>query len=106
MREHGILFDSSIDCAFAIPVWLKLPGCYSLLPKYYHPCTLSPHSFPRTYCENLNKQVSGTELADKSLEEVVVAAWNGGRPMLCFNNAAQVSEGRSLWGEGRGGGEN
>ena len=65
--------------------------------------TLFPHSFPRTYCENLNKQVSGTELAEKSLEEVVVAAWNGGKPLLCFNNAAQASEGSSLWGEGRGG---
>ena len=68
-------------------------GCrYSLLSKYYHPHTLSP-LFPRTYCEKLNKQVSGTELAEKSLEEVVVAAWNGGKPLLCFNNAAQASEG-------------
>ena len=45
----------------------------------------------RTYCENLNKQVAGTDLEKKSLKDVVVAAWNGGKTLPSFNNAAQAS---------------
>jgi hypothetical protein len=39
----------------------------------------------------LNKQVAGTDLEKKSLKEVVVAAWNGGKTLPYFNNAAQAS---------------
>jgi Fe-Mn family superoxide dismutase len=38
----------------------------------------------------MNKQIAGTPLEGKSLEEVVLASWNGGAPTPVFNNAAQV----------------
>jgi Fe-Mn family superoxide dismutase len=39
----------------------------------------------------MNKQIAGTELEGKSLEEIVMASWNNGSPTPVFNNAAQVS---------------
>jgi Fe-Mn family superoxide dismutase len=38
----------------------------------------------------MNKQIAGTELEGKSLEEIVMASWNNGSPTPVFNNAAQV----------------
>jgi hypothetical protein len=38
----------------------------------------------------MNKQIAGTDLEGKSLEEIVLASWNGGKPTPVFNNAAQV----------------
>lgn len=38
----------------------------------------------------MNKQIAGTDLEGKSLEEIVLASWNGGNPTPVFNNAAQV----------------
>jgi len=50
----------------------------------------------RAYCDNLNGQIAGTDLDGKTLEEIVLATWNGGKPTAAFNNAAQVSWGG--WG--------
>jgi len=44
----------------------------------------------RTYVENLKKQVVGTELDGKSLEEIIVTAYNKGDILPAFNNAAQA----------------
>ncbi len=44
----------------------------------------------RAYVDNMNKQIAGTELEGKTLEEIVLASWNGGSPTPVFNNAAQV----------------
>jgi superoxide dismutase len=44
----------------------------------------------RAYVDNMNKQIAGTELEGKSLEEIVMASWNNGSPTPVFNNAAQV----------------
>lgn len=44
----------------------------------------------RAYVDNMNKQIAGTELEGKSLEEIVLASWNKGNPTPVFNNAAQV----------------
>lgn len=38
----------------------------------------------------MNKQIAGTDLEGKSLEEIVLASWNKGNPTPVFNNAAQV----------------
>lgn len=46
----------------------------------------------------MNKQIAGTDLEGKSLEEIVMASWNGGKPTPVFNNAAQVQA------QGRGAG--
>lgn len=51
----------------------------------------------RAYVDNMNKQIAGTELENKSLEEIVLASWNNGNPTPVFNNAAQVRATR-LWG--------
>lgn len=51
----------------------------------------------RAYVDNMNKQIAGTDLDGKSLEEVVVASWNGGSPTPVFNNAAQVWNHTFFW---------
>lgn len=44
----------------------------------------------KTYVENLKKQVVGTELDGKSLEEIIVTSYNKGDILPAFNNAAQA----------------
>jgi Fe-Mn family superoxide dismutase len=44
----------------------------------------------RSYVNNLNKQIEGTELDDMSLDDVVLITYNKGDPLPAFNNAAQV----------------
>lgn len=44
----------------------------------------------RTYVENLNKQIEGTELDGMALEDVILATYNKGNLDTVFNNAAQV----------------
>ncbi|PNH11408.1 Superoxide dismutase [Fe], chloroplastic [Tetrabaena socialis] len=51
----------------------------------------------RAYLDNMAKQIAGTPLEDKSLEEIVVASWNGGNPTPAFNNAAQVWNHTFFW---------
>ncbi|KAG2501256.1 hypothetical protein HYH03_001063 [Edaphochlamys debaryana] len=51
----------------------------------------------RTYVDNMNKQIAGTPLEGKSLEEIVVASWNNGTPSPVFNNAAQVWNHTFFW---------
>jgi hypothetical protein len=38
----------------------------------------------------MNKQIAGSNMESKSLEEVVLESWNNGSPSPVFNNAAQV----------------
>jgi hypothetical protein len=45
----------------------------------------------------MNKQIAGTPLEGKSLEEVVLSSWNGGSPTPVFNNAAQVWNHTFFW---------
>lgn len=56
----------------------------------------------KTYVDNLNKQIDGTEFADKPLEEIVRASSGG-----MFNNAAQVWNHTFYWNclAPKGGGE-
>lgn len=51
----------------------------------------------RAYLDNMNKQIAGTPLDGKSLEEIVVASWNNGTPTPVFNNAAQVWNHTFFW---------
>ena len=44
----------------------------------------------KTYVENLNKQIVGTDLDGLSLEEVVLLSYNRGNMLPAFNNVAQV----------------
>ncbi|KAH8971566.1 hypothetical protein BDL97_02G150200 [Sphagnum fallax] len=43
----------------------------------------------RAYIDNLNKQIDGTDLERKNLEELVKFSYNNGNPQACFNNAGQ-----------------
>jgi len=51
----------------------------------------------RAYVDNLNKQIANTDLASKTLEEIVVASWSGGNPTPAFNNAAQIWNHTFFW---------
>ncbi|KAK1567680.1 hypothetical protein Q3G72_015173 [Acer saccharum] len=44
----------------------------------------------RTYVENLNNQIAGTELDGMSLEDVILVSYNRGDILPPFNNAAQA----------------
>ncbi|WP_016952848.1 superoxide dismutase [Anabaena sp. PCC 7108] len=51
----------------------------------------------KAYVDNLNKLVDGTELADKSLEEVIQIAFKDSAKAGIFNNAAQVWNHSFFW---------
>ena len=44
----------------------------------------------QAYVTNLNKQIAGTELEGKSLDEIMKLGYNNGNPTAYFNNAGQV----------------
>jgi Fe-Mn family superoxide dismutase len=51
----------------------------------------------KAYVDNLNKLTDGTELADKSLEEVIKASFKDASKAGIFNNAAQVWNHTFFW---------
>lgn len=51
----------------------------------------------KAYVDNLNKLVEGTELADKSLEEVIQISFKDSSKAGIFNNAAQVWNHSFFW---------
>lgn len=82
--------------AFELP---SLPYAADALQPQISKDTLDIHwgKHHRTYVDNLNKQVAGTDLENKSLEEVVIASWNNGSPQPSFNNAAQAWNHTFYW---------
>ena len=81
----------------------------------FDPTALDPHISARTfefhhgkhhaaYVGNLNKLIAGTDLAEKSLEEIITAvAGDAGKKGL-FNNAAQVWNHTFFWSSMKPGG--
>lgn len=51
----------------------------------------------RAYVDNLNKQIEGTDLDGKSLEETIIMSYNNGDILPAFNNAAQVWNHDFFW---------
>ncbi|MEW5300053.1 MAG: hypothetical protein WDW38_002884 [Sanguina aurantia] len=51
----------------------------------------------RAYVDNLNKQIANSDMDSKTLEEIVIASWNGGAPTPAFNNAGQVWNHTFYW---------
>ena len=51
----------------------------------------------KAYVDNLNKLIDGTELADKSLEEVIKTSFKDSSKVGIFNNAAQVWNHTFFW---------
>ncbi|XP_057433388.1 superoxide dismutase [Fe], chloroplastic [Lotus japonicus] len=58
----------------------------------------------RAYVDNLNKQIEGTDLDGKSLEELIVIAYNKGDMLPSFNNAAQAWNHEFFWDSMKPGG--
>ncbi len=77
--------------AFELP---PLPYAQDALAPYISAETLEYHygKHHQAYVTNLNKLTEGTDLADKSLEEVIAEADGG-----LFNNAAQVWNHTFYW---------
>lgn len=46
----------------------------------------------RTYVDNLNKQIVGTQLDEFTLEDIILTTYNKGNLLPPFNNAAQVRQ--------------
>lgn len=82
--------------AFELP---PLPYDYSALEPFMSAKTLEFHhdKHHAGYVTNLNNLVKDTELADKSLEEVIKATYNDPSKAGIFNNAAQVWNHTFYW---------
>ncbi|MDR3526755.1 MAG: superoxide dismutase [Rhizomicrobium sp.] len=76
-----------------------LPYAKEALAPYVSAQTLEFHhdKHHAAYVTNTNKFIAGTELADKSLEEIVRAAAAAPDKKALFNNAAQVWNHTFLW---------
>ena len=82
--------------AFELP---PLPYADDALEPDYSARTISFHygKHHKTYVDTLNKLVAGTDLADKSLEDVIVAVAGKPDKQPVFNNAAQVWNHTFFW---------
>lgn len=81
---------------------------FTLSPLPFAPDALEPHisaqtiSFHygkhhQTYIDNLNKFIAGSELENKSLEEIIALSFNQPDKVAIFNNAAQVYNHNFYW---------
>lgn len=78
---------------------LALPYEANALEPYITANTLSFHhgKHHQTYVTNLNNLIQGGELADKTLEEIILAVANKPEKIGIFNNAAQVWNHTFYW---------
>ncbi|HVW65518.1 MAG TPA: superoxide dismutase [Nitrosospira sp.] len=76
-----------------------LPYAENALDPVISANTLSFHygKHHKTYVDNLNKLISGTELADSSLEGIIAATAGNAEKAGIFNNAAQVWNHTFYW---------
>lgn len=81
---------------FVLP---ELPYDQDALAPYISADTLSFHygKHHAGYVKKLNKMVAGTDLADKSLEDVMTATVNDAESAGIFNNAAQIWNHTFYW---------
>jgi len=81
--------------AFTLP---ELPYADTALEPYISANTFSFHhgKHHATYINNLNNLIKDTELANKSLEEIVVTSFKESKTPI-FNNAAQVWNHNFFW---------
>jgi Fe-Mn family superoxide dismutase len=77
----------------------SLPYAESALAPVISADTLSFHhgKHHKTYVENLNKLIAGTEFADMPLENIVKATWRQADHTSIFNNAAQAWNHSFYW---------
>ena len=76
-----------------------LPYAENALDPVISANTLSFHygKHHKTYVDNLNKLIAGTELADLSLEDVIAATAGKADKIGVFNNAAQIWNHTFYW---------
>ena len=76
-----------------------LPYMKDELAPYISANTLDFHygKHHKTYVDNLNKLIAGTDLADKSLEEIIKISAKDAAKAGIFNNAAQVWNHSFYW---------
>ncbi|HEY9848286.1 MAG TPA: superoxide dismutase [Leptolyngbyaceae cyanobacterium] len=89
--------------AFTLP---DLPYASNALEPYISANTFSFHhgKHHAAYVTNLNKLIENTELADKSLEEIIHASFKDSSKGGIFNNAAQVWNHTFFWSSMKPGG--
>jgi Fe-Mn family superoxide dismutase len=89
--------------AFTLP---DLPYAHDALVPYMGEETLQLHhgKHHQTYVTNLNNLIEGTDLAGRSLEEIVVAAFKDPAKAGIFNNAGQHWNHNLFWRVMRKGG--
>jgi Fe-Mn family superoxide dismutase len=77
-----------------------LPFAQNALEPHMSEKTLSFHygKHHQTYVDNLNKLITGTELENTFLEEIIIKAANQPELATIFNNAAQVYNHDFFWG--------
>ncbi|MFS8831703.1 superoxide dismutase [Fe], partial [Synechococcus sp. R8-2] len=82
--------------AFELPA---LPYPADALKPYMSAETFSYHhgKHHAAYVANLNKLIEGTELANKSLEEIIKTTFGDPDKVGIFNNAAQVWNHTFFW---------
>jgi Fe-Mn family superoxide dismutase len=82
--------------AFQLPL---LPYPKNALAPHMSAATLEVHhdKHHRAYVDTLNKLVAGTELADRTLEEIIGATANNAAKAAIFNNAAQAWNHDFFW---------
>lgn len=83
-----------------------LPYAQDALAPVVSAATLSFHygKHHKTYVDNLNKLVAGTELAEASLEQVIAAVAGKADKVGVFNNAAQTWNHTFFWNSLKPGG--
>lgn len=76
-----------------------LPYSRDDLAPYISENTLNIHygKHHTAYVDNLNKLIEGTDLAGKSLEDIIVKVANDANNVAIFNNAAQVWNHTFYW---------
>lgn len=77
----------------------NLPYNSKALEPYMSEKTLSFHHgrHHQAYVDNLNKLIEGSDLADLSLEEIIIKTANNPERVAIFNNAAQVYNHDFFW---------
>ncbi len=92
----SLTLKNQYPMSFELP---KLPYEKNALEPYISQKTLEFHygKHHQTYLTNLNNLVAGTDLAEKTLEEVIKTSASDKSKIAIFNNAAQVWNHTFYW---------
>ncbi|KAK9842274.1 hypothetical protein WJX81_004068 [Elliptochloris bilobata] len=108
LAGQKLQFRSSVPCRCTRARTVFTRAELTLKPLPYSEDALEPHisrdtlnvhwgKHHRTYVTNLNNQIKDKPMANKTLNELIVEAWNSGSPTPEFNNAGQVFNHDFYW---------